>query len=62
MLKKYRGFKSRVLRGGGHLPFIKDDFQDEIWFLELAANKVGNQKAGDKYLFEMEIQEPFYRV
>ena len=48
--------------GGGHLPFIKDDFQDAIWFLELAANKVGNQKAGDKYLFEMEIQEPFYRV
>lgn len=48
--------------GGGHLPFIKDDFQGEIRFLELAANKMGNQKAGDKYLFEMEIQEPFYRI
>ena len=61
MLKKYRGFISRVLRGG-HLPSIKNIFQGKIWCVELAANKRGNQKSGNKYLFEMEIQEPFHRV
>lgn len=48
--------------GGGHLPSIKNIFQGKIWCVELAANKRGNQKSGNKYLFEMEIQEPFHRV